>query len=82
MNLEIDSLIEENGLSDHHLIVYTDGSVQRGVKSGWGYIASLRDKFVKEDSGFDAMTSSSMCMEVYGTLRTSVKLSLLKKTDY
>ena len=50
VNLEIDSLIEENGLSDH-LIVYTDGSVQRGVKSGWGYTASLRDKVVKEDSG-------------------------------
>ena len=63
VNLEIDSLIEENGLSDH-LIVYTDGSVQRGVKSGWGYTASLRDEVVKEDSGFVAMTTSSMCMEV------------------
>ena len=32
-NLEIDFLIEEKGLSDL-LIVYTDGSVQRRVKSG------------------------------------------------
>ena len=33
VNLAIDSLIEENSLS-YNLIVYTDGSVQRGVKSG------------------------------------------------
>ena len=33
VNLEIDSLIEENGLADH-LVVYTDGSVRRGVRSG------------------------------------------------
>ena len=40
VNLEIDSLIEENNLTDQ-LIVYTDGSVQRGVRSGWGYTATL-----------------------------------------
>ena len=33
VNLAIDSLIEENSLS-YYLIVYTYGSVQRGVKSG------------------------------------------------
>ena len=38
--LEIDSLIEENSLSDN-LIVCTDSSVQRGVRSGWGYTATL-----------------------------------------
>ena len=34
--LEIDSLIEESSLSEN-LTVYTDSSVQRGVRSGWGY---------------------------------------------
>ena len=63
VNLEIDSLIEENGLRDH-LIVYTDGSVKRKVKSGWGYTASLQGEVIKEDSGFVTFTTSSMCMEV------------------
>ncbi|MCP4269468.1 MAG: hypothetical protein GY777_28515, partial [Candidatus Brocadiaceae bacterium] len=63
VNLEIDSLIEENNLSDH-LIVYTDGSVQRGVRSGWGYTATLLGELVKEDSGFVQLTTSSMCMEI------------------
>ena len=63
VNLEIDSLIEENGLRDH-LIVYTDGSVKRKVKSGWGYTASLQGEVIKEDSGCVTFTTSSMCMEV------------------
>ena len=63
VNLEIDSLIEENNLTDH-LIVYTDGSVQRGVRSGWGYTATLLGELVKEDSGFVQLTTSSMCMEI------------------
>ena len=63
MNLEIDSLIEENGLADH-LVVYTDGSVRRGVRSGWGYTASLNNQVVNEDSGYVDLTTSSMCMEV------------------
>ena len=63
VNLEIDSLIEENGLRDH-LTVYTDGSVKRRVKSGWGYTASLHGEVIKEDSGFVTFTTSSMCMEV------------------
>ena len=36
VSLDIELLIEENGLSAY-LIVYTDGSVQRGVKTIWGY---------------------------------------------
>ena len=41
VNLYIDSLIDENSVSDY-LIVYTDRSVQRGVKSGCGYTATTR----------------------------------------
>ncbi len=63
MNLEIDSLIEENGLADH-LVVYTDGSVRRGVRSGWGYTTCLNDQVVNKDSGYVDLTTSSMCMEV------------------
>merc|ERR1711963_516984 len=63
VNLEINLLIYENNLSDH-LIVYADGSVQRGVRSGWDYTATLLGEVVKEDSGFVPLTTSSMCMEM------------------
>ena len=61
--MEIDYLIEGNGIRNH-LIVYRDGSVKRKVKSGWGYTASLQGEVIKEDSGFVAFTTSSMCMEI------------------
>ena len=63
VELEMQLLIEENGLTDY-LTVYTDGSVKRHVKSGWGYTASLLGEVVKEDSGYVGFTTSSMCMEV------------------
>ena len=44
--------------------MYTDGSVRRGVRSGWGYTASLNNQVVNEDSGYVDLTTSSMCMEV------------------
>ena len=63
VNLEMQMLIEENGLTDY-LTVYTDGSVKRRVKSGWGYTVSLLGEVVKEESGYVRFTTSSMCMEV------------------
>ena len=40
VNFETQMLIEENGLTVY-LTVYTDGSVKRRVKSGWGFTAGL-----------------------------------------
>ena len=59
----IDILIEKIGPLDH-LIVNADGSVKRGVKSSWWYTASLREEVVKENSGFIAITTSSISMGV------------------
>ena len=47
VNLYIDSLIDENSVSDY-LIVYTDRSVQRGVKSGCGYTARLHCELINK----------------------------------
>ena len=46
------------------VVVFTDGSVLRGVKSGWGFIERVGRVVVAEDSGAFAQTTSSMCMEV------------------
>ena len=59
VSLEIDSVIEDNGLSDY-LIVYTDGLVQRGVKSGLGYTASFHNKAIKEVPGYVSLITTSM----------------------
>ena len=42
--------------------MFTNGSVRRGVKSGWAY--SARQNGVIEGSGSFAQTTSSMCMEL------------------
>ena len=45
-------------------IVFTDGSVKRGVRSGWGYTIRVDDATVHEDSGGIRLTTSSMIMEI------------------
>ena len=60
---EIQALIEEN-CGEDEVIFYTDGSVQRGIRSGWGYTAAYRGTTVQEASGATGLTTSSMCMEI------------------
>ena len=60
---EIQALIEEN-CGDDEIVFFTDGSVQRGIKSGWGYTATYQGTTVQEASGATGLTTSSMCMEV------------------
>ena len=45
----IETLLEENSRAGD-VIVFTDGSVVRGKKSGWGYTARVDGKTVSEDS--------------------------------
>ena len=62
-NAEILTLVEEHGRPDA-VVIFTDGSVKRGVRSGWAYSARVEGVVVAEDSGAFAQTTSSMCMEV------------------
>ena len=62
-NAEILTLVEEHSRPGV-VVIFTDGSVIRGVKSGWGYSARVDGRVVAEDSGAFTQTTSSMCMEV------------------
>ena len=54
---EIQTLIEENCREDE-TIIFTDGSVQRGIKSGWAYAASCQGVTIQEESGATGLTTS------------------------
>ena len=45
-------------------IVFTDGSVKRGVRSGWGFTIRIEGQTVHEASGAINLTTSSMIMEI------------------
>ena len=62
-DLEIKQLVDENS-GDDDAVIYTDGSVRRGVKSGWGFSARVKGKLIAEKCEAYLTTTSSMRMEV------------------
>ena len=62
-NAAIQCLIEDNCRPDE-VIIYTDGSVLRGERSGWGFSAARHYITLKEGSGATNLTTSSMCVEI------------------
>ena len=46
------------------MVVFTDGSVKRAVKSGWAHSERQNAVIVVEGSGVFAQTTSNMCMVV------------------
>ena len=63
VNGEILAIVEENTRSGD-AVIFTDGSVQRGRKSGWAFSARVDGRVVEEASGAFELTTSSMVMEV------------------
>ena len=59
----VEAIIAEHS-SDGDAVVFTDGSVQRGVKSGWAFTIRINGETVAEGSGAVDLTTSSMLMEV------------------
>ena len=59
----VEAIISENCRAGDY-IVFTDGSVKRGVRSGWGYTIRVDDATEHEDSGGIRLTTSSMIMEI------------------
>ena len=45
-------------------VVFTDGSVKRGEKSGWAFTVCVKGETIAESSGAVDMTTSSMLMEI------------------
>ena len=62
-NAEIESVISEISEADD-AVIFSDGSVKRGVKSGWAYSVRVDGRIVAEDSGAVEITASSMSMEI------------------
>ena len=46
------------------IVIYTDGSVVRGSKSGWGFSARIKGRVVAEKSGAYMVTTTSLRMEI------------------
>ena len=62
-NAEIEATISEISEPDD-VIIFTDGSVKRGEKSGWAFTARINGITAGEGSGAVETTASSMAMEV------------------
>ena len=60
--MEIRQLIEDNSRPADP-VIYTDGSVRRGERSGWGFVAYIDGKKVHSAAGAVERTTSSMKME-------------------
>jgi len=77
---EVASPIYENSRPGD-LVVYTDGSVQRGVRSGWGFTARSNGSIVREDCCSYSVTTSSMRMEI-GAATATAALNWVQTTGY
>ena len=65
---EVRSLIINNSKSKD-AVIYTDGSVQHRIKSGWAFSARVQGRIIHEDSGATKLTTSSMVMEIQAISR-------------
>ena len=74
----IETLIEENSRAGD-VIVFTDGSVVRGKKSGWAYTARVDGKTVSEDLAACNFTMASMMTEINAV---TLALTWLKDAYY
>ena len=59
----VEAIIAKN-CGEKDAVVFTDGSVQRGFKSGWAYTVRVRGISVAEGSCAVELTTSSMLMKV------------------
>ena len=62
-NAGIESVISEISDADD-AVIFTDGSVKRGVKSSWAFSVRVDGQTVAEDSCAVEITVSSMSMEI------------------
>lgn len=57
-------LLIEDVVHEGDAVVFTDGSVQRGVKSAWAFAVRVDGVFVEVRDGAMSLTTSSLVMEV------------------
>ena len=63
INSEIRALVDENSTEDD-IIIFTDGSVVRHLRSSWAFTAQRAGRTIHEESGAYKKTTSSLTMEV------------------
>ncbi|BFZ22749.1 hypothetical protein BsWGS_25788 [Bradybaena similaris] len=61
--LEIQDIIDQTALPRDY-VIYTDGSVCRGKRSGWGFVAYKEGRVCGERAAAYSTTTSSMRMEI------------------
>ena len=59
----VEAIITEQS-REGEAVIFTDGWVQRGIKSGWAYTIRVNGVIVAEGSGVVELTKSIMLMEV------------------
>ena len=59
----VEELIQQNS-SEDDAVVFTDGSVKRGEKSGWAFTVRVKGETIAESSGAVDITTPSMLMEI------------------
>ena len=68
LEAEVQALVEDT-FQGNDIVIYTDGSVIRHVRSSWAYTARSGGRVVQEESGAFAVTTSSMTMEIMAVSR-------------
>ena len=76
----VEAIIAEHSRVDD-AIVFTDGSVKRGVKSGWGFTIKIEGQTVHEASGAINLTTSSMVMEIKAITEALIYLQIHQKKE-
>ncbi|RUS87822.1 hypothetical protein EGW08_004421 [Elysia chlorotica] len=76
---DIRKLIHDNS-KRHDPIIYTDGSVKRGIQSGWGFVCYSENRVIHEESGAAATTTSSMKMEIEAITKALEWIKLTRPT--
>ncbi|BFZ09631.1 hypothetical protein BsWGS_12670 [Bradybaena similaris] len=61
--LEVQDIIDQTALSVDY-VIYTDGSVCRGKRNGWGFVGYKEGRVCGERAGAYSTTTSSMRMEI------------------
>ena len=61
--MEVRQIVEENS-RPLDPVIYTDGSVVRGVRSGWGFVVYKDGRIIKKSSGACSRTTLSTRMEI------------------
>ena len=77
---EVQALVNENA-KEGDVIIYTDGSVIRHVRSVRAFKVQCEDKTIRKESGAFAVITSSMAMEIMAVTSAFEWVGIQKATQ-